>query len=169
MKWMGGQRKRNLKSNNYFNKKTTYRRQKAFFKNHTNVKPPHIQRSNNDHHVSAKRLLSKRKDSDTRHIIDLENNDGEIYDINTRPMKLLKSTVQMRSKDLLYLLNDEIINDSTNNNNNYTRNSIDISKSTPNVSSPTMYSIPDKESHTQRGNGKNLNLLQFSPRKYDMF
>ena len=81
MKWMGGQRKRNLKSNNYFNKKTTYRRQKAFFKNHTNVKPPHIQRSNNDHHVSAKRLLSKRKDSDTRHIIDLENNDGEIYDI----------------------------------------------------------------------------------------
>ena len=168
MKWMGGQRKRNLKSNNYFNKKTTYRRQKAFFKNHTNVKPPHIQRSNNDHHVSAKRLLSKRKDSDTRHIIDLENNDGEIYDINTRPMKLLKSTVQMRSKDLLYLLNDEIINDSTNNNNNYTRNSIDISKSTPNVSSPTMYSIPDKDSHTQRGNGKNLNLLQFSPRKYDV-
>ena len=96
MKWMGGQRKRNLKSNNYFNKKTTYRRQKAFFKNHTNVKPPHIQRSNNDHHVPAKRLLSKRKDSDTRHIIDLENNDGEIYDINTRPMKILKSTVQLK-------------------------------------------------------------------------
>jgi len=83
MKWMGGQRKRNLKSNNYFNKKTTYRRQKAFFKNHTNVKPPHIQRSNNNHHVSTKRLLSKRKDSDARHIIDLDNNDGEIYDINT--------------------------------------------------------------------------------------
>lgn len=83
MKWMGGQRKRNLKSNNYFNKKSTYRRQKAFFKNHTNVKPPHIQRSNNNHHVSTMRLLSKRKDSDARHVIDLDNNDGEIYDINT--------------------------------------------------------------------------------------